>query len=489
MLHYILSGFSAVLTWQNIALSIFACFFGNLVGVLPGLGPTAAVSLLFPFTLKLPPLSTILCLGAIYYGAMYGGAITSVLLNIPGEVAAIPTAMDGYPRAKAGKAGSTLLMCALSSFFGGMTSLIILAFFAPMLARFALSFGSFEYLGLMFFSLCCACGLSGKSVSRGLVAALLGIAISMIGVDTNTTAFRLTFGQAKLYNGIDIIPIVVGIFGITEVLQGILDNASSVMGEGNEFTTSLPTKREWLLSGGAVLRGTFFGTLLGTLPGLTPSSCTFIAYSLNKRLSVEKDLIGKGSIEGVCCAESANNSSAMSGFIPLLALGIPTGPVLAIVMSALIITGVVPGPLMFSSNIGLTGQIIAAFFIGNLILLIMNVPLIKIWVKIAILPYRWLAPVILFLCMLGTIAIRYQVFDLWLMLAFGLLGFAAKKKQFPVAPMVLGVVLGRNIETYFRQSAIIGFEKISSHPVCIVAIALGLLMLIIFTVFKGRVDD
>lgn len=489
MLEYILSGFAAVFTWQNLLISIFSCFMGNLVGVLPGLGPTAAVSLLFPFTLKLQPLSTILCLGAIYYGAMYGGAITSVLLNIPGEVASVPTAMDGYPRAKEGKAGSTLLMCACSSFFGGMISLFILAFFAPVLARFALSFGSFEYFGLMVFSLCCACGLSGKSVARGLAAALIGVGISMVGIDSSTSAFRLTFNQVKLYNGIDIIPIVVGIFGITEVLQGILDNTKSVAGNGVKFKRSLPTKRETKLGFGAACRGTLFGSMLGILPGLTPSSCTFIAYSLNKKLSVEKEKIGKGAVEGICCAEAANNSSAMSGFIPLLALGIPTGPVLAIVMSALIITGVVPGPLMFSSNISLTGQIIAAFFIGNCILLIMNVPLIKIWVKIAVLPYKWLAPVILFLCMLGTMAVRFQVFDLAMMLVFGILGFVAKKKSFPVAPMVLGAVLGQSIEIYFRQAAIIGFEKITSHPISIGAIALSLIMLVIFAVFKGRVDD
>jgi len=420
---------------------------------------------------------------------MYGGSITSVLLNIPGEVAAVPTAMDGYPRAREGKAGSTLLMCACSSFFGGMISLTILAFFAPVLARLALSFGPFEYFGLMFFSLCCACGLSGKSISRGLAAALIGVGISMVGIDSSTSAFRLTFGQSKLYNGIDIIPIVVGIFGITEVLQGILDDAKSVSSPTQKFERNLPEKREIKLGFGAACRGTLFGSLLGILPGLTPSSCTFIAYSLNKKMSVEKEKIGKGAVEGFCCAEAANNSSAMSGFIPLLALGIPTGPVLAIVMSALIITGVVPGPLMYSSNIGLTGQIIAAFFVGNCILLIMNVPLIKIWVKIAFLPYRWLAPVILFLCMLGTMAVRFQVFDLGMMLIFGLLGFVAKKKSFPVAPMVLGAVLGQSFETYFKQAATIGFDKLVSHPISIVALCLGVFMLVIFSVFKGRVDD
>ena len=257
---------------------------------------------------------------------------------------------------------------------------------------------------------------------------------------------------------------------------------------GRKFKTTMPTKREWLL-GGVQLQEELSSEHFLEHFRVSPRHHAHIAYSLNKRLSVEKDMIGKGSIEGVCCAESANNSSAMSGFIPLLALGIPTGPVLAIVMSALIITGVVPGPLMFSSNISLTGQIIAAFFTGNVILLIMNVPLIKIWVKIAILPYKWLAPVILFLCMLGTIAIRYQTFDLWLMLAFGVLGFAAKKKSFPIAPLVLGVVLGRNIENYFRQCAVIGFEKITGHPVSIAAIVLGLALLVIFSVFKGRVED
>lgn len=491
MLEYIISGFADVLTVQNLLLSVLCCFLGNLVGVLPGLGPTASVALLFPFMLKLPPLSILICLGAIYYGAMYGGSITAILLNIPGEVAAVPTAMDGYPLAQQGRAGSTMIICALSSFFGGMISLICVAFLAPALAKLALSFGPFEYFALMVFSMCCSCGLSGKSVGKGLASALIGILISLVGVDAATSAYRLTFGSFKILQGFDIVPIVVGLFGITEVLEGLRSNAATVVGADKKYNRIYPTKRELKLSLGAASRGTVMGTLLGTLPGLTPSACTFIAYSLNKKLSVEKDKIGKGAIEGCACAEAANNSSAMAGFIPLLALGIPTGPVLSIVLAALIIQGVIPGPLMFTTHIDLTGAIIAAFLIGNIILLIMNIPLVKIWVKIAYLPYRWLAPTILFLCMLGTIVIRYSMFDIWIMLIFGIIGFAAKRVDFPISPMVLGIVLGKNLENYFRQAATVGFHRIlQGHPVAIIALLAGLALLVIFHIFKDKpVDD
>lgn len=486
---WIINGFAQVFTLQNILISIMGCFLGNLVGVLPGLGPTASVALLFPFMLKLPPLSILICLGAIYYGAMYGGSITAVLLNIPGEVAAVPTAMDGYKLAQQGRAGSTLMICALSSFFGCIVALVCLAFFAPALGKFALSFGPFEYFGLMFFSLSCACGLTGKSVTKSIAMALFGILLSFVGCDSATSAFRLTFGSFKLLQGFDSVPIVVGLFGITEVLDGIKSNVSTVSGEGGKYQRVRPTKREIKLSAGAAVRGAAVGTSLGILPGLTPSSCTFIAYSLNKKLSVEKDKIGNGAIEGCACAEAANNSAAMAGFIPLLALGIPTGPVLAIVLAALIIQGVIPGPLMFTVHMDLTGAVIAGFFIGNLIMLIMNIPLIKFWVKIANLPYKWLAPIILFLCVLGTIVIRYATFDLWIMLIAGIFGFIAKEHDIPIPPLVLGIILGKSIENYFRQAAVMGFDKIWQHPICIGAIVLGIVMLVVFQVFKEKVHD
>lgn len=488
-LGWILSGFSAVFTLQNLIISFIGCFLGTLVGVLPGLGPTAAVALLFPFTVTLHPLGILICLGGIYYGAMYGGSITAILLNIPGEVAAVPTAMDGYPLAKQGRAGAAMIVCALSSFIGGMFALTVLAAFAPKLADFALTFGPFEYLSLMVFSMACACGLSGRSVARGLAAALIGIVISMVGCDAATSAFRFTFGSFKLLQGLDVIPIVVGVFGITEVLQGIMDNAQTTLGEKGDFKRVWPTKREWKLSAGGAVKGSLVGTSLGILPGLTPSVCTFIAYTLGKKTAVEKDKIGKGAIEGCAVAESANNAAAMAGFIPLLALGIPTGPVLAIVLAALIIQGVIPGPLMFSVNLDLTAAVIAAFFIGNVILVILNIPLIRIWVKIASLPYRWLAPVILFFCVVGTIVIRNSTFDLWIMLICGVLGFVAKQKGFPIPPLVLGIILGKQIETYFRQAATVGFSKIISHPGAIVAMIAAVIMVYLFDRYKDKVQE
>ena len=489
MLEWIVSGFGQVLTLENILISFVGCFFGNLVGVLPGLGPTASVALLFPFMLNFEPLSILICLGAVYYGAMYGGSITAVLLNIPGEVSAVPTAMDGYPLAKQGRAGPTLIICAFSSFFGGMVALFVLAFFAPALAKFALSFGPFEYLSLMLFSVCCSCGLSGRSVSKGMVAVIVGILISLVGCDDATTAYRFTFGSFKLLQGFDVVPIVVGLFGITEVLRSLRSDSATVVGGENTYQSMWPTKHESKLSFWAAVRGAITGTALGILPGLTPSACTFISYSIEKKTAKEKEKIGKGAVEGVARSESTNNAAAMAGFIPLLTLGIPTGPVLSIVLAALIIQGVVPGPLMFTTHLDLTGAVIAAFIVGNIILLIMNVPVVKLWVKIAYLPYRWLAPVILFLCMMGTIVIRYSMFDMWTMLIFGLLGFMAKEVDFPISPMVLGIVLGKSIENYFRQAATVGFERIIEHPIAIVVLIASLAALILFTIFKDISDE
>ncbi len=485
---WIAQGFVSAFDLGNLLVAFAGCSLGTLVGVLPGLGPTASVALLFPFTLMLSSTQVLIGLGAIYYGAMFGGAITAILLNIPGEVAAVPTAIEGYPLMKQGRGGQTMVICMLSSFSGGLVAMLCLLFFAPVMAEIALKLGPFEYLALMIFSLSCAAGLGGGSVIKGFISAFIGLLVAMVGVDINSATTRLTFGSIRLLQGFDIVAIVVGLFGITEVLDGILrDEQMAAQGRGKRFGSLLPSRRELGLAAPAAGAGAVIGTSLGILPGITPSVSAFIGYSLAKRFGREKDKFGSGAIEGCACAEAANNSTAMAGFIPLMALGIPTGPVLAIVLAALIVQGVIPGPLMFTVYRNLSGTVIAAFFISNIILLILNIPLSGIWVRIAYLPYRWLAPVILFLCILGSLVIRNSIFDLWTMLAFGVVGFIAKKIGFPVPPFVLGLILGTRLETYFRQTAVLGFEYVWSRPVGLGIVALSAVMVVVFARVKPNI--
>lgn len=486
---WILHGFASALKFENLLVAISGCFLGTLVGVLPGLGPTASVALLFPFTMMLSSAQGMIGLGSIYYGAMFGGAVTAILLNIPGEVAAVPTAIEGYPLMKQGRGGQTMVICMLASFMGGLVAMVCLLFFAPALADLALKLGPFEYLALMFFSLACAAGLAGDSILKGFIAAFIGLVVSMVGVDMNSAAFRLTFGSMKLIQGFDVVAIVVGLFGITEVLDGILKDNQALGKKNEKFGSLMPSKRELRLAAPAAGLGSIVGTSLGILPGITPSVSSFISYSLIKRFGKEKEKFGKGAIEGCACSEAADNATAMAGFIPLMALGIPTGPVLAIVLAALIIQGVIPGPLMFSVYKNLTGTVIAAFFLANVILLILNIPLSGLWVKIARIPYRWLAPFILFLCILGSLVIRNSMFDLWTMMAFGLLGFAARKIDFPIPPFVLGLILGNRLETYFRQTAVLGFEYIFTRPAGLAIMAFAVAMILIFSRVKPRLDN
>lgn len=479
-MEWIASGFVTVFTLQNITICTVSAFLGTLVGVLPGLGPVASIALLFPFTLYLDTVGAVIALGGIYYGAMFGGAVTSVLLNVPGEVAAVPTAIEGYPLAMQGRGAQTLIICMLSSFFGSMVSLAALAFFGPILADMALKFGPFEYFVLMIFSISCASGLGKGSMVKGFAAAAIGMLMAMVGVDTETGIFRMTYGLVQLYSGIEVIAVVVGVFGICEVLVGIRENVESVS-SGTKYRNKWPSMRELRLSFKAAIKGSLIGCFGGMLPGITPSTCAFLSYSINKRTGEEKEKFGKGAIEGCAGGESANNAAAMSGFIPLLALGIPTTALLAIILSAMIIHGVVPGPLMFSVHMDLTSAIIASFFIGNVICLLLNIPFAGFWAKIAELPYKWLAPVVLFLCMLGTQVINNSHMHLWIMVIFGLVGLMVKKTGFSLPAMILGLLLGKQLEIYFRQTMVVGFSNIVDRPIAIGVIVATVVMLYLFS--------
>lgn len=477
---WLIEGFRNLLNFNSLLICLGSAFVGTMVGVLPGLGPGASVALLFPFVMYMTPPNALIAVGGIYYGAMFGGSITSILLNVPGEVASICTAIDGHPLAVQGRGAQAIAVCMLSSFFGGMLSLVVLAVCGVAISKLAFMFGSFEYFALMLFSICCAAGLGKGSLLKGFSSAALGMLLAMVGVDTETAVFRFTYNQISLYSGIQVIAMVVGIFGVSEVMLGIKENAKSIS-TGIKYKTTLPSRQEIKLAIPAAVKGAVIGGFGGMLPGITPSSCTFLTYSIIKRTGKEKEKFGKGAIEGCAAVEAANNAAAVSGFIPLLTLGVPTTSLMAMIMSIMMIKGVIPGPTMFSSDIGVTGVVIAGFILGNIICLILNLPLAGIWAKVAELPYKWLAPVIIFLCVLGTTVINNSFVDLWVMVIFALIGIIAKKTGFCTPALIMGLILGSKLELYFRQCVVLGWDKLITKPIALVIIALMGLIVVVFS--------
>jgi len=482
---WLVEGFQIALNPFNLLVAFIACWIGTLVGVLPGLGPTSAVALLFPISILLPPETALMALGAIFYGAMYGGSTTAILLNIPGEISSVPATIEGYPLTKQGRGGAALVICAVVSFMGGIFALLGLAFLAPLLAEFALTFGPYEYFSLMVFSLTCVAGLSGRSLRRGIAMACMGLFIALVGAEPGSDTFRLTFNISHLFSGFDVISVVIGLFGISEVLIGIGEKSQAIF--QGKIGSLMPNRNELSLGLKAGLRGSILGTVLGLLPGVLPSISAFISYSLEGKVAKERSKFGRGAIEGIAGPEAANNATAVSGFIPLMALGIPTGPVMAIVLAALLVHGVIPGPLMFTTHRALTSAVIASFLIGNVILVILNIPLVGIWVRLAMIPYRILAPLILALCFWGAYCIRNSLFDIWIAVFFGILGFVLKRYQMPAAPFVLGFILGDPLELYFRQVAALGpLAAIFQRPMAVGLLSCAVLILIVYTVFREK---
>jgi putative tricarboxylic transport membrane protein len=449
VINHLVAGFAGALTPLNLLMALVGSIFGTLVGVLPGLGPTAAIAILFPLTAVLPPGPAIIMLAAIYYGAMYGGSTTSILLNIPGEVASVPTCWDGYPMAQQGRGGAALGISAIGSFIAGTLGVVALTFFAPFLADQALRFGPPEYFALMVVAFTVVTGLSGTSLFKGVTMALAGYLVSLVGLGPATAMPRFTFGIEQLYGGIDLIALVVGLFAISEVLLGIEEARVAIAEKINKV---FPTWADIKESMPAILRGTGIGFFLGLLPGCAPSITTFLAYDAEKKMARNPERFGKGAIEGVASPESANNATSSAGFIPLMALGIPASPPLAILLGGLTVYGLQPGPLLFERNADFAWTIIASLYIGNVFLLILNLPLIGLWVWITRIPYGILGPLILLLSFLGTYSVRNNMFDVWVSLVFGVLAYVLRKYAWPLAPFLLSYILGPLLEKYLIQS-------------------------------------
>ena len=473
---FLLQGFATALTVQNLFWALVGCFIGTLVGVLPGIGPVSGIAILLPLTTVLPPTSAIIMMAAIYYGAMYGGSTTAIVVNIPGEASSVPTAMDGYEMAKHGKAGPALAISAIASFVAGTISVIALTLFAPMLAEFAVVFGPPEYFALMFMGLSLVISLSGRALLKGLISMALGLAVALIGQDPLTGASRLTFGTVTLNAGVEFISVIVGLFAISEVMLNVEQRIVSI--SDMEIRDWMPTRADLRKCWGSMLRATGVGFFLGLLPGCAPSVTAFVAYDLEKRVSKYPDMFGKGAIEGVAASEASNNATSTAGFVPLFSFGLPTAPSMAVLLGGLMMYGLQPGPMLFAQNPQFVWAVIASMYIGNVMLLILNLPLVGMWARIVRIPFYILGPLIVFCALVGTYSLRFQILDVWVMLIVGVLGYFMRKLGFPIAPMVLASVLAQMLETALGQSLLISQGSVLiffTRPISAVFMALAFL--------------
>jgi putative tricarboxylic transport membrane protein len=444
------NGFATALTFENLLYALIGCLVGTLIGVLPGIGPVAGVALLIPLTLNLEPTSAIIMLAAIFYGTAYGGTITSVLLNTPGEAASAITTLDGYQMTKQGRAGPALTIAALGSFVGGTVATILLVLAARPLGSLGLKVGPPEFFALVLVGLSLLVALAGRSMVRALISGVLGLMIAMVGIDPVGGAPRFTFGADRLLDGVSFVAIVVGLFGLSEVLLAGRSRIAHALTPG--FRSLLPTGADLRRSAPAVARGTVIGSLLGLIPGMTGSVSSLLSYGAEKRFSRYRDQLGTGAVEGVAGPETANNAHANGALIPLFTLGIPASPTIAVLMGAFLQQGLSPGPTLFTEDATVAWAIIASLFIGNIILLILNVPLIQVWTSILRIPYPILAALILMFLVVGSYTINFSVFDVYVMIGAGVLGLVMRRLDIPLAPLVLTLVLGPLMERSLRES-------------------------------------
>ena len=451
---HLLYGFQVVFQ----PLTLFACFvgvlIGTLVGVLPGLGPVAAISLLLPATFHAPPVASIIMLAGIYYGAMYGGSTTSILVNLPGEAASVVTCLDGYQMARKGRAGVALGISAFGSFIAGTLGLVGLACLAPPLAAMALRFGPPEYFAVMVLGLTVLVFLAGGSMIKSLMMACFGIIIGNVGMDPITAQPRFTFQMDILLDGVGLVPLVMGLFGISEVLLNVEESLKSREVFQTKLKGLLPNLRDWKDSLWPIIRGSVLGFFLGILPGGGAVISSFVSYGLERKLSRHPEEFGQGAIAGVAGPESANNSATAGAFIPLLTLGLPSNAVMAILLGALMIYDTPPGPRLVTAHPEIFWGVISSMYIGNAMLLILNLPLIGLWVKILKIPYPVLFPLILLFCLIGVYSLNNKVSEIGLMLLFGVIGYLMKKFKFDGAPLILAMVLGPLMDKALRQSLI-----------------------------------
>jgi TctA family transporter len=447
-------GLQTALTLANLFYCLAGVFLGTLIGVLPGLGPTATIAMLLPITFVLPPTSALIMLAGIYYGSQYGGSTTAILVNLPGEAASVVTALDGYQMARQGRAGVALATAAIGSFFAGTVATCVIAAFGPPLAAAALQFGPAEYFSLMVLGLVASVVLAQGALLHAIGMVVLGLLLGLIGTDVTSGVQRYTFDIPQLADGIGFVVVAMGMFGLGEIIRNLEhEDSRSVM--LHTITGLMPTRADWKRMVGPILRGTVIGSALGILPGSGSILGSFAAYSLEKKLSKNAAQFGRGAIEGVAAPEPANNAGAQTSFIPMLTLGIPSNPVMALMIGAMIIQGIQPGPAVIHEQPALFWGIIVSMWIGNLFLVVLNLPLIGLWVRLILVPYHLLYPTILVFCAIGVFSLNNSEFDIYLMTLFGLLGYVFAKLGCEPAPMLLAFILGPLMEEYLRRAMLL----------------------------------
>jgi len=473
-------GFGVALTFQNILFALIGALIGTAIGVLPGIGPVATISLLLPITFGQPATTAIIMLAGIYYGAQYGGSTTAILLNLPGEISSVVTTLEGYKMARNGRAGAALATSALASFFAGTVATVLVAASGPLLTKVALSFGPADYFSLMLLGLIISAVLAQGSVLKSIGMVVLGVALGLVGTDVQTGQQRFTFGVPELSDGIGFVAVAMGMFGIAEIVLNLeRPEARSVLAAkvGSLFLT----KEEFKRATPAVLRGTVVGSVLGILPGGGAALASFASYMMERKVSRGRELFGTGAIEGVAGPEAANNAAAQTSFIPLLTLGIPANAVMALMVGALIIQGIQPGPRMVEAQPDLFWGLIASMWIGNVMLLVINLPMIGMWVKLLQVPYKFLYPSILIFCCIGSYSINNNVFDVYMTVLFAVFGYMCSKLKLEPAPLLIGFVLGPMMEEHLRRAMLLSRGDplvFLERPISASLLAVGLIALI-----------
>jgi len=473
-----LGGLQVALRPENVFFAFIGCVLGTWIGVLPGIGPAAGTAILIPITFGLDPVPAIMMLCAIYYGSQYGGTITSILVNVPGEASSVVTCFDGHPMAMQGRAGTALGIAAIGSFVGGTIATIGVMIVALPLAKLALKFGPPEIFALVIVGFTMIVGLTGKRLIPALLMMCFGLILALVGQDPVRGEPRFAFDVVDLYDGFDFVPVVMGLFGISEVLLNIEQPVREVI--KTKLSSLIPSKEEWKAASGAIARGTTLGFFMGLVPGISSVIPTFVSYVVEKAVAKNPERFGRGAIEGVAGPETANNAYSQSAMIPLLTLGLPGSPTLAVIMGAFLINGITPGPLLFRDRPDLAWGLIASFYVGNVILLILNLPLVGLWARLLEIPYQYLYSGVLLFCFVGAYSVRQSTFDLGVAVLFGVLGYIFRKLDWPMAPIILALILGPMAEKALRTSLEMSggdFSIFISRPISAVLLGSSLLIL------------